>query len=211
MPSLKSEEHKIYLQLIPLFVLHGYQALPEKKEFRQTTATGYRSVILSVQGNSSQPQISLKLGVRFQMLESLVAQFLPSPDDEGPSVLLDANQRFPELLYTGRHQPDSCYTQNIATLCRFMKVRGFRMLKAMDNVKRIDGLLNRYPAEPTPYQPHPVHRCFRGLVLARIAHRSRFNELQQAYEKRLLALNLPEERLEAFRKLANFLQSFSFN
>lgn len=211
MPSLKSEEHKIYLQLIPLFVLHGYQALPEKKEFRQATANGYRTVILSVQGNSNNPRICLQLGVRFQLLESLVQQFLPSLEEEGPSVLLDANQRFPELLYTNRQNADSCYTHNIATLCRFMKIRGFRMLKAMDNIKRIDGLINRHPDQPTPYQSHPVHRCFRGLILARLTHRSRFKQLEQAYEKRLLALNLPAERIEAFRKLANFLQSFSFN
>ncbi len=214
MNSIRIQEQSIYKQLQPVFETHGYEALPTKNQFRKKTKKGSRSVLFSVSGEAHRQILDLHLGIRFDIIETLVQQFY-----SGPKLFENESNTIVASLHKLKNAPIQRFTitdnESLQRACSeisvFMKEKGFRFLSAFDRLKRADATINRNPHLPCPYLHNQINRCFKGIVFARLLHRNDFGTLNTIYRNYLYSQRAPAPIMENYNKLVNYLKCFSFN
>lgn len=214
MNSLQLQDQSIYKLLQPLFQAQGYELIAAKKQFRKRTRNGFRSVIFSISGKADEQILDIYFGLRFDVIENLVQQFLCGPaqdEKESNTILVSLNrlkepplQRFIITDTSSLH--DAC-----KEISEFMQDKGFRFLQAFDRLRRVDAKINRRPQAPSPYMYNQIHRCFKGVVIARILQRNDFEMLTTIYRNYLYSQWAPAHVMDNFNKLVNYLKYFSFN
>ena len=228
MNSLESQEKTIYTYLQPFLSAQGYEAvstgaaatgistqgLPAPgKEFRKATSGGFKSVLFTFSSEGDRQVLNLHLGVRFNIIESLVSQFL---EEDGPveeqHTLIASPHRFnhpplPGFLLTDESSLHFACKQ----IGEFMQKKGFRFLNTFDNLKCVDASINRKPHLPSPYMHNQIHRCFKGIALARLLQRTNFETLCSVYRNYLLEKCGPEKVIVNYNRLVTYLKCFSFN
>lgn len=214
MNILHLQEQQLYKQLQPVFNTEGYVAIPDKKQFRKPGRSGFKNIIFSMSGDEEEQIINVHIGLRFDLVEELVCQFLNIPEsvEKESNTVIASLSRFHRLPY---HRfivtDDSSLQQTCEQIERFMKHKGFRFLNAFEKLKRIDAVVNRKPALSCPYMYNQIHRCFKGITIARLLHRTDFEQLVTIYSNYLYSQWAPRHLIENFEKLVNYLRHFSLN
>lgn len=214
MDLLHLQEKHIYKHLQPIFHSHGYKNIPGRQQFRKESPQGFKNVHFTVCGNAEEPLIKIHLGIRINKVEDLLEQFLQEPGkNSGDKLTVAASvSRF----FQQSHRPalltdERKFRDNYQEITSFMKQKGFRFLESMSRLKRIDGLLNRKPELPSPFMPNQMHRCFKGIAMASILHRTDFDKLVTIYSSYLYSHWASTEVMDNFKRLVNYLRYFSFN
>ena len=74
--TLTPFETRLYEQLTPFFDDHGFDLLPEKKQYRLTTPTGFQNVLLSPAYYGTETVLDVNFGCRHDQIEQIAQQFL---------------------------------------------------------------------------------------------------------------------------------------
>lgn len=210
MNSLQIHEQILYQNLQPLFSENGYEACPENKLFRKATKSGSRSVLFNLKRVADGQLLEVNFGMRFEIIESLVYQFLNAPK-ESNTILVDLDfikhQTKPPFIITD----EASLRSNCKRISDFMEKKGFRALQALGKLKKVDAVVNRKPHLPCLYMNNGIYRCFKGVTLARLLQRTDFNQLIAVYKNYLYQQWVPQSVVENFKRLVHYLRYFSFN
>jgi hypothetical protein len=214
MNILQLQEKHIYNYLQPVFFRHGYEKISDKKQFRQQNLHGFKNVQFSLSGDADGQLIKVQLGVRLNKVERLVEQFLEGTEEQPAH-----NQTVVASLSRFYKQEKTCYLltdeKSLQHTCQeiaeFMQKKGFRFLESISKLRHIDALINRKPNLPSPFMYNQIHRCFKGIAIASILHRTNFEKLVSIYSNYLYSQWAPREVVDSYTRLVNYLRYFSFN
>lgn len=207
-------ETNLYQHLAPFFTDHEYALLTEKKQFRRTTTSGFQNIILSSVFYSSDTMLDVNFGCRHEQVEQIAQQFL----NNSPDLRSDANTlivsigRFSGAQYT-RYKIHSA--EELPEVCErieeFFDKQGFDFLAASCTLPTLDRLLNESPGQPCQYVYNQTHRCYKGLIAARLNHNPHFDGLIDSYRHLLIhQTQNPYEQIH-FERLISYLQHYSAN
>lgn len=204
----------LFQRLTPYFTEHAYMLLSEKKQFRRATAFGFQNIVLSSVWYPTDTVLEVTFGVRNNQIEQIAQQFLNNLPDFRPDVntFLLSIGRFNGFPYA-RYKIHS--EQELASICgqikSFFKTHGFDFLAHHYTLSALDNLLNDQPTLPCRYIYNQTHRCYKGLIAARLNHNPNYDALVDVYRHTLVQLTQnPHEQLN-FERLITFLAHYSAN
>lgn len=207
-------ETSLYQHLTPFFADHAYVLLGEKKQFRRRTDSGFQNIILSSVLYSQDTMLDVNFGCRHEQIEQIAQQFLNNQPDLWP----DANTLIVSIgRFSGAPHPrykihsDEELTEVCEQIEQFFDRQGFDFLATASTLPTIDRLLNESPDQPCPYVYNQTHRCYKGLIAARLNHSPHFDGLIDSY--RHLLIHQTQNRYEQihFERLIAYLQHYSAN
>ncbi len=212
-------ETELYGKMSEFFAQHGFLMLPEKKQFRKPTETGFQNVIFSVTSYETETWLEVNFGLRHQQIEQAAQQFLGNMED----FRADANTL---VVSIGKFNDARYFRYKIANDARFGSVdledtcqeikaflldRGFHFLSRYESLPALNGLLNAEPTKPCKYLYNQIHRGFKGLIAARLTNSDEFLHLSDLYRHQLVRLGASFEELHQFERLLSFLLYHSVN
>ncbi|MFD2572133.1 hypothetical protein ACFSUS_15925 [Spirosoma soli] len=207
-------ETTLYQYLTPFFASHGFELLAEKKQYRRTVDTGFQNIILSPAFYGDETMLEVNFGCRSQQVEQIAQQFLNNMADYRPdaNTLIISIGKFNGLQYF-RYKIHS--TAELAGTCAeiedFFEQKGFHFLQNACALPTLDRLLNEHPGQPCQYVYNQTHRCYKGLITARLNHNPHFDGLIDSYRHLLVRQTQnPYEQLH-FERLIAYLQHYSAN
>lgn len=215
MDILQLQEKHIYNHLQPIFSQHAYEKLPGKNQFRQKSPHGFRNVHLSLNGDTEGYFIHIQLGTRIEKVERVVEQFMEGSEEqanEKQTAVASLSRFYQQQRGKLYLLADESKLQHIChQIADFIQKKGFCFLESLSKLPRIDPLINRRPDLPSPYMYNQIHRCFKGITMASILHRTDFEKLVSTYQNSLYSQGVRPEVSDNFSRLVNYLRYFSFN
>ena len=212
--TLTPFETNLYQYLTPFFEQRRYRLLPERKQYRRITDFGFQNVILSPAYYGDETMLEVNFGCRNEQVEQIAQQFLNNLTDYRPdaNTLIISIGKFEGLQYFRyKIHSDDELAQTCGQIEEFFETKGFDFLKASCTLATLDRLLNEYPALPSLYVYNQTHRCYKGLVAARLNHNPQFDTLFDSYRQLLIRQTQnPYEQLH-FERLVGYLQHYSAN
>ncbi|MEM9987594.1 MAG: hypothetical protein AAF804_21085 [Bacteroidota bacterium] len=204
----------LFDSLGPWFHDHGYQALPQKQQFRQQTEAGFTNCIFSVAAYDDAVWIEFHLGIRLEAVEGIVHRFtrgVPKFASDAHTVIFSEGKwkRQPYL----RHEVKEvdALDQLIKHGQTFLAQEGLPFLEEHCTLSGVDALLNGPESEAKRFHPNPAHRFIKGLVVRRLLQDPDFSELADAYERKLLLTPTGSLLQDGFRRLRSYLEKMSLN
>jgi hypothetical protein len=207
-------ETTLYEQLTPFFEKHHYTLLPDKKQYRRTTDTGFQNVFFYPAFYGDETLLDVSLGCRNDQVEQIAQQFLMNP----PLLRPDANTivvsigKFLGFQFV-RFSIHSA--EELIAICiqieEFFKQSGFRFLAESSALPTLDQLLNEQPNQPCPYVYNQMHRCYKGLITARLTHNAHFDGLIDVYRHLLVNQTQNPHEQRHFERLIAYLHHYSAN
>lgn len=207
-------ETNLYEHLTPFFEERDYILLAEKKQYRRITPSGFQNVILSPAFYGDETVLEVNFGCRNQQVEQIAQQFLNNLIDFRPdanTVIISIGkfsgfQYFRYKIHSSAELADVC-----SQIEQFFNSQGFDFLSSACTLPTLDRLLNEHPNQACPYVYNQTHRCYKGLIVARLNHNPRFDGLVDAYRHLLIRQTQnPYEQLH-FERLIAYLQHYSAN
>ncbi len=194
----------------------GFELLPAKQQFRKQGAHGFQNIIptLSTYQQVQETLVEFNLGVRLDIVEDLVNQFTQHLVDfqSDTNTLLTSMGRLldkPFLRFKIKNEAD--IKQICEDFTQFMTQQGFKFLANISKLTYLEQLTNQNPEQVHPYFYNNYHRCLKGITLARLNHSDNFERLAQVYKQQLIRRNAPPVQQNNFKKLCNYLSTFSVN
>ncbi|MBC8156289.1 MAG: hypothetical protein H7Z72_25675 [Bacteroidetes bacterium] len=212
--TLTPFENQLYSQLSDFFARQQYALLPAKKQFRKVTPTGFQNVVLSPSYYGIETWLDVTFGCRNDQVEQIAQQFLHNLTDFRP----DANTI---IISVGKFTDQSYFRYKIGSpdqmglVCdeikAFFDADGFAFLDQAGALSTLDQVFNQFPHQPSRYVYNQTHRCYKGLIAARLNHNPHFEGLTDSYRHGLLRQTQnPYEQLN-FERLVTYLQHYSAN
>lgn len=207
-------ESDLYGRLAPFFERHGYALLNEKKQFRFTTDTGFQNVILSPAFYGAETWLDVNFGCRNEQIEQIAQQFLNNLPDFRPdaNTLIVSVGKFNDVKYfrykiiTSEDLTDAC-----DAIQSFFDESGFAFLTSTASLPMLDRVLNQHPGLPCKFVYNQIHRCYKGLIAARLNHHPHVAGLADAYRLSLSRQTHNPYELANFERLVAYLQHYSAN
>ncbi|MFP4089943.1 MAG: hypothetical protein ACLFUB_10150 [Cyclobacteriaceae bacterium] len=209
----ESVEMLLFKELRPFFERYDFYLLLPKKQFRKQTKLGFHNVIISVSG-SKPCLIEVNIGVRLDLVEELAYQFTTglSGYQRDSNTLVTSLGRIIGDPYKRFEAEDHVSVKKAARdIADLMVSEGFYFQEKYDSIKALDQLVNKEPTKKNPFIYNNLHRCLRGVVIARLAENKNFNSLVATYRRSLVRSSTAPPLLERYDKLVNYLKSFSVN
>ncbi|QJW89399.1 hypothetical protein HNV11_08375 [Spirosoma taeanense] len=207
-------ETNLYQHLTPFFVTHQYQLLLEKKQYRRTLPIGFQNVILSPAFYGDEIMLEVNFGSRNEQVEQIAQQFLNNMPDYRPdaNTLLMSIGKFNGFQYSRfKIHSDDELIDACDQIALFFETKGFDFLDSACLLPTLDQLLNDQPNQPCPYVYNQAHRCYKGLIAARLNHNPHFEGLIDIYRHLLIRQTQnPYEQMH-FERLISYLQHYSAN
>lgn len=212
--TLTPFETSLYQQLTPFFGRHQYVLLPERKQYRRITDAGFQNVILSPAFYGDETMLEVNFGCRNEQVEQIAQQFLNNLPDYRPNAntLILSIGKFNGLHYFRYkiHSEDELI-DTCDHIQEFFNEKGFDFLDMSCSLLTLDRLLNEQPGLPSIYVYNQTHRCYKGLIVARLNHNPQFDALTDSYRQLLVRQTQnPYEQLH-FERLIAYLQHYSPN
>lgn len=207
-------EINLYQHLAPFFTDHDYALLSEKKQFRRTTTSGFQNIILSSVFYSHDTMLDVNFGCRNEQVEQIAQQFLnnlPDLRSDANTIIVSigrfsGSQYFRYKIHSDEELPEVC-----GQIAHFFDQKGFDFLSTAATLASLDHLLNESPGQPCQYVYNQTHRCYKGLVAARLNHNPHFDGLIDCYRHLLFhQTQNPYEQIH-FERLIAYLQHYSAN
>jgi hypothetical protein len=92
-----------------------------------------------------------------------------------------------------------------------MKEAGLGFMQQCSSIAHLNQLFNKMPSKPCRYLYNQSHRCFKGLVIAKLSHNKRYPAIKSIYRDALKTYGAKQGYLTSFDKLAGFLEHYSVN
>jgi len=212
--TLTPFETKLYQHLTPFFEQRRYGLLPERKQYRRMTDSGFQNVILSPAYYGDETMLEVNFGCRIEQVEQIAQQFLNNLTDYRPdaNTLIISIGKFEGLHYFRyKIHSDDELAHTCGQIEEFFETKGFDFLETSCTLPTLDRLLNEHPALPSLHMYNQTHRCYKGLIAARLNHNPQFDSLIDSYRQLLIRQTQnPYEQLH-FERLVTYLQHYSAN
>ena len=212
--TLTPFETKLYQHLTPFFEQRRYGLLPERKQYRHLTNSGFQNVILSPSYYGDKTMLEVNFGCRNEQVEQIAQQFLNNLTDYRPdaNTLIISISKFEGLQYFRyKIHSDDELARTCVQIEEFFETKGFDFLETSCTLSTLDRLLNEHPASPSLYVYNQTHRCYKGLIAARLNHNPQFDSLIDGYRQLLVhQTQNPYEQLH-FERLVAYLGHYSAN
>ncbi|MEZ0541086.1 hypothetical protein [Fibrella arboris] len=212
--TLTPFETSLYRQLARFFGQHDFALLPEKKQFRKVTPTGFQNIILSPSYYGPTTLLDVNFGCRNEQVEQIAQQFLPTLTDFRPdaNTLLISIGKYKQVnppRYSIRtdSELDSVCTQII----EFFVETGFALLDNSMSLDTLDTILNVNPVQPCPFVYNQTFRCYKGLTVASLTHNPHFLGLIDLYRHQITRQSQNAYEAMNFDRLVSYLQHYSPN
>lgn len=212
--TLTPFETSLYRQLASFFDKHDFVLLPEKKQFRKVTSTGFQNIILSASYYGPTTLLDVNFGGRNEQVEQIAQQFLPTLTDFRP----DANTL---LISIGKYKqvnPPRYIIRTdseLGTVCtqitEFFTETGFELIDRSMSLGTLDSILNENPVLPCPFVYNQTFRCYKGLTVASLTHNPHFLGLIDLYHHQLSRQGQNAYEAMNFDRLVTYLQHYSAN
>lgn len=209
----KQAEAYTFIALEPYLTAQEFVLMPELKQFRKYTDTGFQNIILSFSGRN-ETFLEVNIGLRHNGVEALAQQFL----DNLPEFRKEANTL---VVSVGKLSDTkyfrykiNCYEDIENCACQimdFMNERGFHFLNESGSLVALNRILNERPHLPVKYIYNQAHRCFKAIIVARMCHHPQFMDLVEGYFHTLQKMGVPERTLMEYDRLANYLLHYCPN
>lgn len=212
--TLTPFEAALYQHLTPFFGAHQYVLLPERRQYRRVTEAGFQNVILSPTFYGDETMLDVNFGCRNEQVEQIAQQFLNNLTDYRPeaNTLIIPIGKFKGLPYFRyKIHSDDELADTCARIRDFFVEQGFDFLETACALPTLDRLLNEHPSLPCLYVYNQTHRCYKGLIAARLNHNPHFEGLIDSYRHLLIRQTQnPHEQLH-FERLIAYLGHYSAN
>lgn len=207
-------EITLFEHLRDFFAAAGYDYVPEQKQFRQRTRTGFRNVILSMSNYEDEMWVEVTLGVRKDHVEETVQQFLSGRSAfhaEANTAIVSIGKltQNPYFRYKVVNDEDLELCQE--QISQFMDTQGFDFLTNLDHLGRLNRIFNQRPKKPCKYIYNQRHRCFKGLVIAHLCQHTEYKALKNAYREVLQTQGSSDFIMLNYTRLIDFLEHYSVN
>ena len=211
---LKPFESDIYENLRLFFNSQGYSLMPAKKQFRKITDAGFHNVIFTTTAYENEVWLEVNLGCRNNQVEQIAQQFLGNTRDfwaDSNSLVISIG-KFNNAKYF-RYKMAS--TLDVLDVCEevkdFLLTQGFPFLKNLDTLASLHEIYNKTPKKPCKFLYNQVHRCFKGLITAKLAYSEEFLDLADIHRNTLMRIGATSEELLTFERLLSYLLYLSVN
>ncbi len=193
----------------------GFDWLPQLHQFRRSTTKGFNCLILSSSPASTGSILEAHIGLRLDAVENLAFPFtngLPGFQPDSMTVVTPMAR-----LYQQQFQrlpiKDAKDQQAAAGLfLQQLEEAGLPFLEKYNDLRTLNALFNATPDQPLSLVHNQINRCFRGVVLARLAQSPRLPKLIDQYRSYLKQrLYAPDQMLNKFQRLCHFLEHYSMN
>ncbi|SOD81830.1 hypothetical protein [Spirosoma fluviale] len=209
--TFTSFETILYQHLTPFFERQGFVLLPDKKQYRRTTSTGFQTVMLLFGLYNDETILDVTLGCRSEQIEQIAQQFLRNQvmsHQDAITLTVSINQfsdfqfvRF--RIHNGEELVDACWK-----IEQFFQTSGFAFLTSSCTLPVLDRLLNENPAHPCRYVYNQLHRYYKGLIAAHLTRNAQFNNLIERYRNLLgKQTQNPYEQIQ-FERLIAYLHHY---
>lgn len=212
--QLKNLETSLYQQLKEYFSLHAFKLLPEYKQFRKDTDIGFQNIIISVTKYDKEIIVEVNIGVRVNLVEDFAQQFLDVPIEyrQHANTIITSigklsNTKYLRYKIENEEDVNTCYE----AIRDFMHEQGFAFLDYACRLANLDVLLNEKPHKASTHVYNQTHRCFKGIIVAKLNNNPLFFELIDKHQQALEKLKVGEVEMEKYMKLVNFLLYLSLN
>lgn len=212
--TLISFETNLYSYMTPFFGAHRYGLLPERKQYRHVIDTGFQNVILSPTFYGNETMLEVNFGCRNEQVEQIAQQFLNNLTDYRPdaNTLILSIGKFKGLQYFRyKIHSDDELAHTCGQIEEFFEMKGFSFLETSSALPTLDRLLNEHPALPCLYVYNQTHRCYKGLITARLNHNPHFDSLIDSYRQLLIRQSQNSYEQLHFERLIAYLQHYSAN
>jgi hypothetical protein len=210
---LSKFEVKFYQRLEGFFQPYGFDLVLDQKQFRKATQNGFQNIIFSVSETQKEFWIEVNFGVRHEFIEQIAQQFLNNARGYRPSAntLVISIGKFQQLKYFRFKVTDEEDLSRILEEVKvFFEKTGFSFLDKANNIRNIDEVLNDSPTQPCRFLYNQVHRCFKGIIAAKLTDNTNFTTITNIYRHFLLK-NGTDEDLLSYERLVGFLQHYNAN
>ncbi len=212
--TLTPFEISLYQHLTPFFAGYQYELLLARKQYRRVTGAGFQNVILSPAFYQDETLLEVSFGCRNEQVEQIAQQFLNNPTDyrSDANTLIISIGKFNSLQYFRYkiHRDDEL-VETCAHIEDFFSEQGLAFLNASGTLPELDRLLNEHPDQPCRYVYNQTHRCYKGLIAARLNHNPHFDGLIDSYRHLLVRQTQNPHEQRHFERLVVYLQHYSAN
>ena len=213
--SVNATEAKLYQALHDFFAEQGYELLMDKKQFRKNTATGFVNVIFSVtQYAENDAWIEVHLGCRNQHIEQIAQQFLTDNlldfRDEANTLIISIGKYNKVKYFRYKIQSDEDIQITTDSIKDFLQTTGFGFLESIKTLADVEKTINAYPSNPCPFLYNQTHRCFKGIIAAKLNSNKHLQGLTNCYVSYLEKFGRGED-CARFQRLLAYLQHYSAN
>ena len=210
---LSKFEVKFYQQLESFFQSHNFDLALDQKQFRKATQNGFQNIIFSVSETQKEFWVEVNFGVRHEFIEQIAQQFLNNTQTYRPSAntLVISIGKFQELKYFRFKVTDEDdLNKTLEDVKVFFEETGFDFLENTQKLSKIDDILNDSPSQPCRYLYNQVHRCFKGIIAAKLTDNNNFTTITNIYRHFLLK-NGTDDDLLNYERLVSFLHHYHAN
>lgn len=212
--QVKKLETSLYHHLNEFLAQKSFFLLPEYQQFRCNTPIGFQNMIISFSKSANEVWVEVNIGVRVNLVEDFAQQFLDVPTEyrQHANTIITSIGRLNDIKYLRykiENEEDviACYE----AIRDFMLERGFDFLNHSSRLNNLDFLLNEKPHKTSKYLYNQTHRCFKGIIVAKLNNNPLFFELIDKYQQVLEKLRVSEVEMDRYMKLVNFLLYLSLN
>lgn len=208
-------ETKLYRLLCHFFENQKYQLLAEKKQFRKLTANGFLNVVFSITEYApNDAWVEVHFGSHNRHIEQIAQQFLTTnllDFRQDANTLIVSLGKYNDVKYFRYKIQNEEDLQNTCELiAAFFEQTGFAFLTNLDSVAAIDKALNATYRQPCKFVYNQIHRCFKGIIAAKLNNSPQFTELAEVYQLYLRQHANAHEQAQ-FDKLLAYLWHYSAN
>ena len=212
--TLNEFETALYHNLYDFFYDAGFEMLAGKKQFRKNVENGFQNVIFSPSVYENECWLELNLGSRHKEVESIVQQFLDNYREyqQDTNTVIISIGKLTNNKYFKYKAIDK---DDLLLVCDqikiYMKQGGFSFMEQCSSVAHLDKLFNKMPSKPCRYLYNQSHRCFKGLVIAKLSNNNKYQVIKNIYRSALKTYGAKQGYIQNFDKLAGFLEHYSVN
>ena len=207
-------ELTMYSKLQVFFEEHGFVLIADKKQFRKKTAFGFRNVIFTVTDYDDEKWIEVNFGVRHQEIEKIAQQFIGNSRefwDEANTLVVSIGKFNKAKYFRFKVSTEDDLVDTCLEIRKFMTHQGFSFLRNSEKLGQLNLILNGTMHLPCPFLYNQIHRCFKGLIAAKLAGHHDFLKLSEQYRSQVTKLGGSDDDLIAFERLVSFLLYWSVN
>lgn len=211
---VKPFEKALHDKLRMFFKQHDFVLFADKKQFRKVTPRGFQNVIFTATSYDDEIWLEVNFGCRNNQVEQIAQQFLGNTRDfwtESNTIVVSIGKYNDAkyFRYKIMTEPD---IEDVCDIVKdFLIIEGLPFLEASDNLPALNEIFNKQPHKPCKYVYNQVHRCFKGIINAKLIHHENFLDLTDKHRANLIRIGATQEELLTFERLLSFLLYHSPN
>lgn len=208
-------EQRLFNKIEKAFEPLGFELLLEKRQLRRSFGHGdFESITFSVSPyENGDYWIEAIFGVRKESVETLTQQFLSTGYDfrKDATTWHTSIGKFKGLKYFRyKVQSNVNFRKITDEIVGFFLKSGLPFMYGHRSLVNVHELLNAEPRRDSRFIHNQVHRCFKGLAVAKLIDSTKLHDLIDVYRFTVIKHGNSEE-IERFEQYVSFMLYYSPN